>query len=114
MTKTEFLTELQRTLNGRLGSEKAAPHLAYYQEYIEIEVRKGREEEEVVAQLGSPRLIGKNISDVTDRSGQKGAYGEKAKEYGEKILAYGRLAIPKCAALGAAAAGKVKKWFNRL
>lgn len=114
MTKTEFLTELQRTLNGRMGSSEAAPHVAYYQEYIEIQVRKGREEEAVVAELGSPRLIGKNIGDANDRISQNVDYREKAREYGEKLLEYGVWTGKKCAALGLAAVDKVKTWFDRL
>lgn len=97
MTKQEFLTELQKVLNGRMGSDKAAPHIAYYQEYIEIEMRKGRKEEEVIGGLGSPRLIGKNIVDVPEK---KSRYA-KALTYGAKMLEHGLKT-------------EVKKWFDKL
>ena len=45
MTKQEFLLQLQRTLNGSIGSNEAESHVSYYREYIEIEMRKGRTEE---------------------------------------------------------------------
>ncbi len=114
MTKTEFLTELQRALNGRLGSNQAAPHVEYYQEYIEIEVRNGREEEEVIGELGSPRLIAKSIGDLADHNGQASVYGEKALIYGKQILKYGEKAGKKCVQLGSEAVEKAKTWFKNL
>lgn len=114
MTKIEFLTELQRALNGRLGSAKAAPHVEYYQEYIEIEVRNGREEEAVIGELGSPRLIAKSIGDLNDRNSQTGVYGEKALLYGKQILKYGEKAGKKCVQLGSQAVEKAKIWFKNL
>ena len=74
MTKQEFMTELQRALNGRMGSAKAAPHVSYYQEYIEIEMRKGRPEEEVMEELGSPRLLAKSICEVSDKEAPDAPY----------------------------------------
>ena len=114
MTKMEFLTELQRALNGRIGSAKAAPHVEYYQEYIEIEVRDGRAEEEVVGELGSPRLIAKSIGDLNDQNSQCNFYGEKALLYGKQILRYGEKAGKKCAQLGLEAVEKAKVWFKNL
>lgn len=118
MTKFEFLTELQRTLNGRLGSVEAAPHVEYYQEYIEIEVRGGRMEEEVIGELGSPRLIAKSIGDMAERKKQGSSYGEKALEYGSQILKFGvkagKKAGKRCAEFGTSAVGKAKRWFQDL
>lgn len=114
MTKQEFLLELQRTLNGRIGSSAAAPHVAYYQDYIELEVRRGRKEEEVIQELGSPRLIGKNIGDALERSNRKTPYVEKAVEYGSSLLKHGLAAGRKCAGFGAETLKKAKGWLGRL
>ena len=114
MTKQEFLTELQRTLNGRMGSREAAPHISYYQEYIEIEMRKGRREEEVTDSLGSPRLLGKSIGDAFDRTAQNVSYGGKAAEYGLQILKYGKILGRRCAQAGTEALRRAKVWFDRL
>ncbi len=114
MTKSEFMTELQRALNGRLGSEQAAPHVAYYQEYIEIEVRHGRPEEEVIGELGSPRLIAKNIADLAEQKKHGNSYGEKALEYGTQLLKFGVKAGRRCAELGLNAVDKAKVWFKEL
>lgn len=67
MTKKEFLQELQRSLVGKLDSSKIAEHVEYYSEYIEIAVRKGEAEEEVLARLGSPRLIARSLTEVSAR-----------------------------------------------
>lgn len=114
MTKTEFMTELQRALNGRLGSAEAAPHVNFYQEYIEIEVRNGREEKEVIDELGSPRLIAKNIGDSIDRNSQTYFNSERALVYGRQILKYGEKAGKKCVRIGTQAIGKAKSWFKNL
>ena len=61
MTKQEFLTDLQRALTNKINATEVNAHVNYYSEYIETEVRKGRKEEEVTSELGSPRLIAKSI-----------------------------------------------------
>ncbi|MDD6492374.1 MAG: DUF1700 domain-containing protein [Firmicutes bacterium] len=95
MTKQEFLMQLQRSLNGSIGSRKAQNHVAYYQEYIEIEVRKGRSEEAVTEEIGDPRLIAKSISGALEHKGRN-----HIKE--------------KCALFGADLINKVKRWFDSL
>ena len=61
MTKQEFLTDLQRALTNKINAIEVNAHVNYYSEYIETEVRKGRKEEEVTSEIGSPRLIAKSI-----------------------------------------------------
>lgn len=61
MTKQEFLIDLQKALTNRLNSATVNDHVNYYREYIEVEIRKGREETEVIEELGDPRLIAKSI-----------------------------------------------------
>ncbi|WP_160560981.1 DUF1700 domain-containing protein [Parablautia muri] len=114
MTKQEFLTELQRALNGRMGSRAAAPHISYYQEYIEIEMRKGLKEEEVINSLGSPRLLGKSIGDAFDRAEQKSTPKEKAAGYGLQILRYGKILGRRCGQIGTETLRRAKVWFDRL
>ena len=61
MTKKDFITKLRRALSGKLDSAKIAEHASYYEEYIEIQVRKGREEWQVTEELGDPVLLVKSI-----------------------------------------------------
>lgn len=71
MTKQEFLTELQRALTNHMSVGAVAGHVNYYREYIEVEVRKGKSEEQVVAELGNPRLIAKSILNASADEAKK-------------------------------------------
>ena len=61
MSKTEFLNKLEEALLENMDISQARPHLKYYKDYIESELKKGRKEEDVIASLQNPRLIAKNI-----------------------------------------------------
>lgn len=99
MTKQEFLTQLQRALNGSIDSKEAAALVDYYQEYIEIEMRKGRSQQDVMEELGNPRLIARSIIDVSVHTGYstvvKGISG-------------------KCTDLCREVFLKARKWFENL
>ena len=77
MTRQEFLHELQIALQGEMSREAVEGHIRYYGDYIMEESRKGASEEEVVARLGSPRLIAKTLIDTTEQFGPsfQGAHG---------------------------------------
>lgn len=61
MNKQEFLEKLRLALNGRVSAGIVADNIRYYEDYINTEIRKGRSEEEVLSQLGDPRLIARTI-----------------------------------------------------
>lgn len=82
MDKNEFIEKLQRTLAGGLNSSQVAENVRYYQEYIESEIRKGSSEEEVLAQLGDPRLLAKSIIEANKHAGE--SYGSN-REYDEEV-----------------------------
>lgn len=82
MNKNEFIEKLQRTLAGGLNSSQVAENVRYYQEYIESEIRKGITEEEVLAQLGDPRLLAKSIIEANKHAGE--SYGSN-REYDEEL-----------------------------
>ena len=69
MDRTEFIEKLQRALAGGVNSSQVAENVRYYQEYIDVEVRKGRSEEEVLMSLGDPRLLAKSIIEANKRAG---------------------------------------------
>ncbi len=75
MNRTEFLSILQNQLAGNMQEGKAAAHVRYYEDYIQSQVRSGRSEQEVLEELGDPRLIAKTLIDADDRSVQED-YGE--------------------------------------
>lgn len=69
MGRTEFLDRLQRALAGGVNSSRVAENVQYYREYIDVEIRKGRSEEEVLQSLGDPRLLAKSIIEANKRAG---------------------------------------------
>lgn len=75
MGKQEFLEKLRMALNGRVSAEIVAENVRYYEDYINIEIRKGRNEKEVLEQLGDPRLIARTIIQT-----HGGAGGGRSKE----------------------------------
>ncbi|MCM1122571.1 MAG: DUF1700 domain-containing protein [Eubacterium sp.] len=87
MNRTEFIEKLQHALAGGLNSSQVAENVRYYQEYIDAEVRKGRREEEVLAQLGDPRLLAKSIIEANKYAGT--SYGSNM-EYDEEVTESGQ------------------------
>lgn len=75
MSKEEFLNGLQMSLREELPQGKVLYHVRYYQDYIEAQVRGGRTEDEVIAELGAPQLIAKTLID-TDDSNVQNTYDE--------------------------------------
>lgn len=64
MTKAEFLEELRRHLAGQMQDGKVLAHVRYYEDYIEEQIRSGKEEQQVLEELGDPRLIAKTLRDT--------------------------------------------------
>lgn len=70
MGKTEFLEILREQLSGQMQEGKMAAHVRYYEDYIEEQMRKGRDEAEILTELGDPRLIAKTLLDTNADAGQ--------------------------------------------
>ena len=68
MRKTEFLQELREALDGEVSASVIQSNISYYDQYISQEAAKGRREEEVIEEIGSPRLIAKTIIDRAVRT----------------------------------------------
>jgi len=61
MSKTEFIDGLGKSLRGKVDENEYRNQIEYYSSYISREIASGRREEDVVAELGDPRLIAKTI-----------------------------------------------------
>lgn len=61
MNKTEYVQIIERALVGNVSPQEVQETVAYYRDYIDMEIRKGRSEQEVLDQLGNPRLLVKSI-----------------------------------------------------
>ena len=64
MTKEQFIMELEQCLQGEVSAYELSDSLTYYRQYFEDEIRNGKSEEQVVEELGSPRLIARSIIDA--------------------------------------------------
>jgi uncharacterized membrane protein len=69
MQRGEFLNILRSQLSGQMQEGKVAAHVRYYEDYIQSQVRGGRSEAEVLAELGDPRLIAKTLLDTDPNQG---------------------------------------------
>ncbi len=80
MNKDQFLDGLKEALTDSVPPDVVRENLQYYSDYIDEEERKGRSEEEVLEELGNPRLIAHTIIDTTpevsSRQGDQGGYGD--------------------------------------
>lgn len=66
MNRYEFVEELRKALSGSLSANEIDGHARYYEEYIDMQIRKGKMEEEVLQELGNPRLLAKSMIDVSE------------------------------------------------
>ena len=82
MTKQEFLDKLRISLNGKIAANQVEEHIRYYEDYINVEMRKGRTEEDVMAVLGDPRLISRTIVETSGMA-QSSEYSSRENAYRE-------------------------------
>lgn len=61
MDKRKFLEGLKEALQGEMNAADINNQLLYYERYIDDEIKKGRTEENILEELGSPRLIARTI-----------------------------------------------------
>ena len=100
MDRIEFVDKLQHALSGGLGSAMVAENVQYYREYIDVEIRKGRSEEEVIGSLGDPRLLAKSIIEANKRAGQNEGtnrnYDEETpgNDFGRQEASSGPVRVP--------------------
>lgn len=66
MNKTEFLDILRQQLEGEMPSGEIYGHIRYYDDYIEQQLGTGKSPEQVLEELGDPRLIAKTLIDADE------------------------------------------------
>ncbi len=85
MGKQEFIDRLRAALSGKIAPAQVTEHINYYTDYINSQIRMGRNEEEVLQSLGDPRLIAKSI---VDASGQKSEYSDVYQDSAYRSTTY--------------------------
>lgn len=82
MTKSEFLEALEMKLTGEVSESVIRQNLRYYNDYIDTAIRSGRNEEEVLQELGSPVLIARTIIDTAGGKENKTYAGSAYEDSG--------------------------------
>lgn len=82
MSRREFLEVLRGQMSGQMTQGRAAAHVRYYEDYIQSQVRNGRSESDVLAELGDPRLIAKTLIDTDDSAAVYDESGYSEESYG--------------------------------
>lgn len=70
MTRVAFLEELRLALQGSISQAQVNENLKYYENYIMEQSHMGKSEEQVMEELGSPRLIARTILDTSEHIGE--------------------------------------------
>ena len=65
MNKEAFIDTLRRALYGKVSDYELTDHVRYYEDYICQEMNQGRSEQEVLEELGDPRLIARTIMETS-------------------------------------------------
>lgn len=86
MNRHDFLQELRTVLSGQVPEQMIQENINYYDTYINNEVQKGSSEDEVIASLGSPRLLARTIIDAYTMS----ADDEKSQSTAQADTSYQR------------------------
>lgn len=81
MDRYEFINALRSALTGKVPGTTLEDNIRYYEDYIEMQVRQGKSEEEVLAALGDPRLLAKTIIEANKYAEGTERYAESGGEY---------------------------------
>lgn len=81
MNRYEFISTLRTALTGKVPGTTVEDNIQYYEEYIEIQLRQGKDEAAVLEALGDPRLLAKTIIEANKYAEGTDTYG--GDEYGE-------------------------------
>ncbi|WP_455716913.1 DUF1700 domain-containing protein [Anaerosporobacter sp.] len=65
MTKEEFIKDLRESLYTEIPSIEIENNVRYYSEYIDNQLRSGRTIDQVMGELGDPRLIARTIIETS-------------------------------------------------
>ena len=81
MNRYDFISTLRTALTGKVPATTVEDNVQYYEEYIEIQLRQGKIEGEVLESLGDPRLLAKTIIEANKYAEGTDTYG--SDDYGE-------------------------------
>ncbi len=68
------------SLTGKVPATMVEDNIRYYEEYIDIQLRQGKREEEVLSGLGDPRLLAKTVIEANKFAENTDNYGRDGNE----------------------------------
>ena len=83
------MNALQSSLTGRVNASQVTENINYYEDYINTQIRMGRSEEEVITELGNPRLIAKSIIEASKHADAKAGSRESYSREDENSYTFG-------------------------
>lgn len=81
MNRYEFISILRTALTGKVPATTVEDNVQYYEEYIEVQLRQGKREEEILESLGDPRLLARTVIEANKYAEGTDTYG--SEDYGE-------------------------------
>ncbi len=93
LNKSEYIDIIEKGLIGRISDQDRKETVDYYRDYIDMEIRKGKTEEEVLGELGNPRLLVKSIVMAKEQKDNKmdsetGAYESEKENRRQKMRSF--------------------------
>jgi len=85
MTKEEFIKELRSALSGEVHQDVLNENIRYYDQYLSQEQQKGRTIDEIVEEIGNPRLIARTIIDTSSNVSGTSSYYDQQTEQNDGI-----------------------------
>ena len=82
MSKNEFIRELRAYLSEYMTAVQVEDAAAYYEDYLNQQINGGKSQEQAVAELGDPRIIGKSVIDAQSRQDTSGRHGSDSYSSG--------------------------------
>lgn len=98
MSREEFLRGLEEALKGEVPASVVRDNLNYYSSYLSQELAKGRTMDEIVEEIGEPRIVARTIIDAAEAAGdggngygayEDGSYSQGSYEQGYDQNGYG-------------------------
>lgn len=71
MNRQEFIRELRIAMSGHFSPSEIQENVDYYEDYIDMQIRKGKTEKEVLDELGNPKLLIKSMRAAGKGSGSR-------------------------------------------
>ena len=81
MTRAEFLESLRRALNGNMSAAAVEDNIQFYNGYFSSQAAQGRSEEDVLRELGDPRILARTLIDAAERAGDMRAREANETQY---------------------------------